>query len=81
MLCRRCKGRLVPETFGDVSEELARMCAATRCINCGCIDDSVVHANRLRHPMAKPPASRGMVRKGGVAFVTHSKSYSPTHPI
>ena len=59
MLCRRCKGRLVPETFGDVSEELARMCAATRCINCGCIDDSVVHANRLRHPMAKRPASRG----------------------
>src|SRR6476620_12518569 len=49
MLCRRCKGRLVLETFGDLSEELARMCAATRCINCGCIGDSVVRTNPLRH--------------------------------
>jgi uncharacterized Zn finger protein len=52
MRCPRCRGLLVHETFGDLRQERARMSPATRCINCGCVEDSVVRANRLRHSRA-----------------------------
>ncbi len=64
MLCQRCRGLLVRETFGDLREETARMCPAIRCINCGYLEDSVVRANRLRAASANRLAPRGMVRKG-----------------
>lgn len=74
MLCQRCRGLLVRETFDDLREEIGRMTPATRCINCGCIEDSVVRANRLRLLSAKRSAPRGMVRKEGVVFIhTHSE--------
>ena len=47
MLCQRCRGLLVHETFDGLSQEADMMCLATRCINCGSIEDSVVRANRL----------------------------------
>jgi len=76
MLCQRCRGLLVREIFGDMREETARICPATRCINCGYIEDSVVRANRLHPPMAQRPGVRGMVRKGGVVFLrSHAESY------
>ena len=50
MLCQRCKGLLIRETFRELRAEIGRMCLITRCVNCGCIEDSVVRANRLRHP-------------------------------
>jgi hypothetical protein len=76
MPCQRCRGLLVPETFGDLREDTERICPATRCINCGCIEDSVVRANRFRLPGAKRSVPRGMVRKGGVVFTkTHSEEY------
>jgi hypothetical protein len=50
MLCQRCKGLVIRETFGELRDEIGRMCLITRCVNCGCIEDSVVRANRLRHP-------------------------------
>jgi hypothetical protein len=50
MLCQRCKGLLIREMFGELRDEIGRMCLTTRCINCGGIEDSVVRANRLRHP-------------------------------
>ena len=53
MLCQRCKGLLIREHLGELRElrdELGHICFATRCVNCGCIEDSVVRANRLRHP-------------------------------
>ena len=53
MICQRCRGLLVHETFGDLREESGCMCPATRCINCGYIEDSVVRANRLRPPYGK----------------------------
>ena len=68
MICQRCRGLLVCETFGDLREETGCMFPATRCINCGYIEDSVVRANRLHPPAAKRSAPRGMVRKGGVLF-------------
>ena len=77
MICQRCRGLLVRETFGDLREEAGCMCTATRCINCGYIEDSVVRANRLRLPAAKRAMPRGMVRKGGVVFIkTHSEEYA-----
>lgn len=74
MLCQRCRGLLVRETFGDLLEETGSLCPATRCLNCGCIEDSVIRANRLRSPLAQRSARHGMVRKGGGVFMkTHSE--------
>jgi hypothetical protein len=46
MVCQRCRGLLVCETFDDLSIETDSLYNATRCINCGCIEDVVVRANR-----------------------------------
>ena len=76
MVCQRCGGLLVRETFGDLREETGCMCPTTRCINCGYIEDSVVHANRLRPPAAKRSIPHGMVGTGGAVFITtHSEEY------
>ena len=75
MFCQRCRGLLVYETFGDLRVEAGCMCPATRCINCGYIEDSVVRANRLHPPLTKRSAPRGIVRKGGVVFMkAHSEA-------
>jgi hypothetical protein len=68
MFCQRCRGLLVRESFGDLREETGCMSPATRCINCGYIEDSVVRANRLRLPAAKQAVPRGMVSKGRAVF-------------
>jgi len=76
MVCHRCRGLLVRETFGDLREEAGCMCPATRCINCGHIEDSVVRANRLRPPAAKRAVPRRMAGRGGVLFLRpHSERY------
>ena len=77
MICQRCRGLLVRETFGDLRDEAGCMYPATRCINCGYIEDSVVRANRLRPPAAKRAVPRRMVRKGRVVFIkTSSEEYA-----
>jgi RNase P subunit RPR2 len=48
MICQRCRGLLVHETFGELNFETGRLRTVTRCINCGCIEDAVVRANRGR---------------------------------
>ncbi len=48
MVCQRCRGLLVCETFDDLSSGTDSLYNATRCINCGCIEDAVVRANRFR---------------------------------
>jgi len=73
MFCHRCRGLLVQESLGDLREEAGCMSPATRCINCGYIEDSVVRANRLRPPAAKRVALRGIVRRGGVVFAAPSE--------
>jgi len=61
---------------GSANLDADRMCPATRCINCGCIEDSVVRANRLRPPVAKRSVPHGMVEKGGAVFLRpHSERY------
>jgi len=74
MLCQRCKGLLVHETFSDLSVETDRLSPPRRCVNCGYVEDSVVRANRLHPPAAKRPTRHGVVRKGGV-IRTHSERY------
>ena len=75
MICQRCRGLLVRETFGDLREEPGCMYPAIRCINCGYIEDSVVRANRLHHSPVKRMALREVVRREGVVFNTLSERY------
>ena len=62
MLCHRCRGLLVYECFSELKDRAGRMCLATRCINCGHIEDSVVRSNRLRAPEMKRTMPRRMIR-------------------
>ena len=70
MFCQRCTGLLVRETLGNLREGTGCMGPATRCINCGYLEDSVMRANRLRPPAAKRAVPHMIVRKGGVVFNT-----------
>ncbi len=47
MFCQRCRGLLVWETFYDLSITVDGRSTATRCINCGYIEDAVVRSNRV----------------------------------
>jgi hypothetical protein len=69
MFCQRCRGLLVRETLGHLSDGTACMGLATRCINCGYLEDSVMRANRLLPLAAKRAVPRMIVRKGGVVFL------------
>ncbi len=52
MSCTRCGGLIVIETFSDLREEVSRAeFQGSRCLNCGCIEDTVIRANQL-HPMS-----------------------------
>lgn len=77
MRCQRCRGLLVRETFGDLNVETNPLCTATRCINCGCIEDAVVRANRFRRSVRTWVIPRGRVRKGNVECIKiHSEEYA-----
>ncbi len=74
MFCQRCRGLLVRVSFSDLREEIARLCPAIRCINCGHVEDSVVLANRLRSHSEKRSSPRSLGKNRGVLFVrTHSE--------
>ena len=76
MICQRCRGLLVRETFADLREKTGCLSPATRCINCGYIEDSIVRANRLHPPAAKRAVPRGVLTKGGAVFLRqHSERY------
>jgi hypothetical protein len=70
MVCQRCRGLLVCETFDDLNIETDSRYTATRCINCGCIEDGVIRSNRFRPSERTTGISRRsrMVRKGEVVF-------------
>jgi len=76
MICQRCRGLLVRESFGDLREEAGCIYPAIRCINCGYIEDAVVRANRLQSPATKRSTPRRIVKNGGVVFRRpHSEAY------
>jgi hypothetical protein len=79
MICQRCRGLLVRESCDDLREEAGCMHPATRCINCGYIEDSVMRANRLCPPAAKRAVPRMIVRKGGV--VSNPRSARHRSPV
>lgn len=59
MVCQRCRGFLVCETFDELRRDTDSL--YTRCINCGCVEDAVVRANRV-HPLGETrsiPRGRG----------------------
>jgi hypothetical protein len=74
MRCQRCGGVLVRETFDDLNIKIDCLSTATRCINCGCVEDPVVRANRFSRSVRTRmiPRRRVIVRQGDVLF---SKSY------
>jgi RNase P subunit RPR2 len=69
MVCQRCRGLLLREIFVELSAEAGITFLATRCINCGYIEDFVVRANRLHPPRVKQSMSRCIVKKEGVVFL------------
>jgi hypothetical protein len=53
-ICRRCGGLMILELFDDVKEfDIPSELPGTRCINCGNIEDAVIHANRTRAPSSR----------------------------
>lgn len=58
----------MPESFGDLNVDTHSLRMATRCINCGCVEDAVVRANRFRRFAKTRVLTRRRVRKGDVDF-------------
>ena len=77
MVCQRCRGLTVCETFDDLSVDTDSLCTGTRCINCGCIEDAVIRANRSRHSATARSSPIGRARNGNVERLTvHSEEYA-----
>jgi methenyltetrahydromethanopterin cyclohydrolase len=70
MVCQRCQGLLVCEIFDDLNIESDSLYTGTRCINCGCIEDAIVRANRVRPAVRARATSRGRVRTRDVERIT-----------
>jgi NADH:ubiquinone oxidoreductase subunit B-like Fe-S oxidoreductase len=77
MRCQRCGGLLIRETFDDLNIETHSLYSATRCINCGCIEDAVIRTNRFHSSERTRVIPRRRVRKGDVACIKiHSEEYA-----
>jgi len=61
---------LVCETFNDLNIETDSLYTATRCINCGCIEDAVVRANRFHRSEKVRVSPRRRVKTGNVERIT-----------
>ncbi len=78
MFCQRCKGLLVCETYGELLEGSSRQRPATRCLNCGCIEDAVIRANRLNPPVARRAPRHRVGGKGKALFIKpRYETYGP----
>lgn len=75
MVCQRCRGLLVYENLLGAGTNTDA--TAIRCINCGCIEDAVVRANRGRASVGAQATRRGKVMEGGVACIKiHSEGHA-----
>ena len=75
MVCQRCRGLLVCEMFNELSSDTGSL--YTRCINCGCIEDAVVRANRACLLGETRTTPRGRSRKGaGERMKLHAEQYT-----
>ncbi len=68
MHCQRCRGLMVCETFDDLNVEIHSLYSATRCINCGGVEDTVIRANRFHRSERTWVIPHRRVRKGDVEF-------------
>lgn len=77
MVCRRCHGLLVCEMFEDLNIDTDSLYTGTRCINCGCIEDTVIRANRFRRFATLRRSSSGRGRAGDVErLMVRSEEYA-----
>lgn len=77
MVCQRCRAQLVCETFDDSNIETNTLYSATRCINCGYIEDAVMRANRFRPSVKMPVILPGRVRRGDLERIkVRSEEYA-----
>ena len=57
MLCLRCGGMLLQNSWDSIEGGSERT-PSTRCVNCGCIDDPVIRANRRRPARLRVTSTR-----------------------
>jgi len=51
MHCERCSGEMILDTYMDLMDDTGHFTfKAWRCLNCGCVFDPVIAANRKLHP-------------------------------
>jgi hypothetical protein len=76
MVCQRCRGLLVREPIGDLNITTGRPSLVTRCINCGCIEDAVVRANRFRPSVRRRVLpGRRVTEDTGARIKTHEEKH------
>jgi RNase P subunit RPR2 len=68
MICPRCRGLLVREPVDGLNIKTDRLFTATRCLNCGCVEDAVMRANRFRPSVKTRENPRKLVRKADAIF-------------
>lgn len=77
MVCRRCRGLLIRETFDDLNIRTDTLYTAIRCINCGYIEDAVMRANRFRRLVETRGTLRGRGRTRDVECIKfHVNAYA-----
>jgi hypothetical protein len=72
MLCIRCGGLLLQNRW-DSKESVQERMPSTRCVNCGCIDDPVIRANRRQPARVRLTATRGRVEHAEFAVLSSMK--------
>jgi len=76
MPCMRCGGLMIENWWGGIDSVKQRKLQGTRCVNCGCIDDPVIRANR-RHPhRIRMSVPRGTVNRTKVPICLEIEAHS-----
>lgn len=74
MRCRRCGGFLIEDRFDPNDCAQPARLRSTRCVNCGCIDDPVIRANRRGAHRAQATPSRPSVQHAPLSLLWSVKS-------
>ena len=77
MPCRRCRGLMIVEPFYGVQEEsIPPGMLGTRCINCGNVEDAVIHANRAKPRPTGRTARYNIAMEVEIVSARRGNSYS-----
>ncbi|MCC2643362.1 MAG: hypothetical protein K0S45_3775 [Nitrospira sp.] len=63
MTCMRCGGLMIENWWGGIGSVKQRKLQGTRCVNCGCIDDPVIRANKRHSHPIRMSVPRGTVHR------------------